>query len=44
MIAPFLIPVDEERDYAPNYYKIISDPVDLQTIEDTLLEGNYESW
>jgi Bromodomain len=27
---PFLVPVDESRDYAPNYYSIIKKPMCLQ--------------
>lgn len=32
-ILPFLSPVDETKDRAPNYYKKISHPIDLQTIQ-----------
>lgn len=36
---PFVGPVDE--DYAPNYYKVIREPMDLQTIEDKLDNQEY---
>ena len=29
MITPFLIPVDEERDGALDYYSIIKNPMDI---------------
>lgn len=32
-ILPFLSPVDEVRDGAPNYYKKIANPIDMQTIQ-----------
>ncbi|XP_035708926.1 mucin-12 isoform X2 [Folsomia candida] len=38
---PFMNPVDE--DYAPNYYKAISSPMDLQTMEDKLDNQEYVS-
>jgi hypothetical protein len=36
---PFADPVDE--DYAPRYYSIIRQPMDLQRMEDKLDEGEY---
>jgi hypothetical protein len=38
---PFINPVDE--DYAPNYYRVISSPMDLQTMEDKLDNQEYRS-
>ncbi|CAH1390739.1 unnamed protein product [Nezara viridula] len=38
---PFLDPVDE--DYAPKYYSVIAKPMDLQTMEDKLDNGEYGS-
>ncbi|CAG7724349.1 unnamed protein product [Allacma fusca] len=38
---PFVNPVDE--DYAPNYYRVISQPMDLQAIEDKLDNQEYAS-
>lgn len=36
---PFADPVDE--DYAPRYYSIIRQPMDLQRMEDKLDDGEY---
>lgn len=36
---PFMNPVDE--DYAPNYYRVITSPMDLQTMEDKLDNQEY---
>lgn len=38
---PFLDPVNE--DYAPKYYSVIAKPMDLQTMEDKLDNGEYGS-
>jgi len=38
---PFQNPVDE--DYAPNYYRVIGEPMDLQTMEDKLDNQEYSS-
>lgn len=38
---PFLDPVNEE--YAPKYYSVIAKPMDLQTMEDKLDNGEYGS-
>lgn len=38
---PFLGPVDEA--YAPKYYAVIAKPMDLQTMEDKLDNGEYGS-
>lgn len=39
---PFANPVDEE--YAPNYYKVIEEPMDLQSMEDKLDNQQYTSF
>ena len=44
LIDPFLTPVNEKEDHAPNYYKIIQNPIDVQTIEKKLKKGNYEDF
>ena len=44
MIGPFLNPVDEERDGAPDYYRKISRPIDLGAIQKKLLDGRYSSF
>jgi hypothetical protein len=41
-IEPFLYPVDEKRDGAKNYYKIIKEPMDLETIERKLTLNEYK--
>lgn len=38
---PFLDPVNEK--YAPKYYSVIAKPMDLQTMEDKLDNGEYAS-
>mmetsp|Transcript_27904 Transcript_27904/g.44730 ORF Transcript_27904/g.44730 Transcript_27904/m.44730 type:complete len:1362 (-) Transcript_27904:126-4211(-) len=37
----FMLPVDEEKDFAPGYYSVIEKPMDLGTIRSKLLGGNY---
>jgi hypothetical protein len=37
------MPVDEKRDYAPGYYNIIKNPIDLRTIETKLNTNAYVS-
>lgn len=41
-ILPFMEPVDEVRDGAPDYYTIITDPIDIQTIEFKLTNNIYK--
>jgi len=40
---PFLAPVDPLRDGCPDYYKIISQPMDLQTIGERISSSYYTS-
>lgn len=40
---PFLNPVDEGKDNAPDYYQIISRPMDLTTIRNKLKANRYVS-
>lgn len=40
----FLQPVDEDLDRAPNYYKIIKEPMDLGTVKTKLDRGLYSSF
>ncbi|KAJ6541894.1 hypothetical protein B0H19DRAFT_1175115 [Mycena capillaripes] len=37
----FQYPVDPIRDHAPNYFSVIKDPMDLQTMSHKLEEGKY---
>ena len=39
----FLAPVDEERDQAPGYFDIITEPRDMGTIGTKLREGGYQT-
>lgn len=41
--APFLVPVDPVALSIPDYYKIIKNPMDLQTVEERLNSGQYEN-
>lgn len=40
-IEPFMRPVDEEEDGAPDYYETIASPIDLRTIEEKLRGNRY---
>ena len=40
-IEPFMRPVDEEEDGAPDYYETITRPIDLRTIEEKLRGNKY---
>lgn len=40
-IDPFMRPVDEEEDGAPDYYETIARPIDLRTIEEKLRGNSY---
>lgn len=40
---PFRIPVDPERDGAPQYLKIIKHPMDLSTVKKKLNDGVYKN-
>ena len=39
----YLEPVDPEKDHAPDYFDIISKPMDLGTVKKKLEEGKYKS-
>jgi bromodomain-containing factor 1 len=41
--GPFLVPVDPVALSIPDYYKIIKNPMDLQTVETRLSSGQYEN-
>lgn len=40
-VLPFLKPVDSEADEAPDYYSVISHPMDLSMIRKKLKKGDY---
>jgi hypothetical protein len=41
---PFLEPVNEEEDGAPDYYASVDDPIDMQTIEFKLRNNIYQDY
>ena len=41
LTQPFRIPVDPERDNAPDYFQIVKNPMDLGTVKRKLTEGRY---
>jgi hypothetical protein len=43
MTSPFRAPVDPIRDNAPNYFQVVSTPMDLQTMKRKLGDGHYKS-
>lgn len=44
LAGPFLSPVNEKKDHAPNYYKVVEDPIDLQEIENRNKMGVYPTF
>lgn len=40
---PFSNPVDELRDHAVGYYKMITNPMDLRTLHDNLINNKYQT-
>jgi hypothetical protein len=43
MASPFRSPVDPLRDSAPNYFQVITSPMDLGTMKRKLTDGTYKS-
>ena len=43
LTQPFRIPVDPERDNAPDYFQVVKRPMDLGTVKKKLTDGKYES-
>jgi hypothetical protein len=41
--GPFLAPVDEVVDEAPDYYSVVADPMDLTAILSKIQTGQYQN-